>query len=959
MHWGKSITFTVVLTALCLLIMGFPASVQAGTLVGNISDKSDGSSLAGATVKVQGGAIEKPIVVAADRNGHFELKNITPGQYKVTITSVGFASRTIDNVIVADGGEKTLSVSMTPAAVNLDAVSVTASRRPEKIVNAPASVSVVESENIQDRATLTPTDHMRGLPAVDVASTGLNQSNMVVRGFNNIFSGALLVLTDNRIARVPSLRFNAYNFIPTTNDDIDRIEVVSGPGSALYGPNAANGVMQIVTKSPFASKGTTVSVGAGERELMLGSLRHAGTVSNRIGYKITGQYYQGLDWYQPRDTTLEPTKIAKYMQSTTGKIYVSDSILNERDRNIEKLAAEGRVDFLIDKDMTLILNGGASRANSIELTGLGAAQAIDWTYSYAQARYRFKDLFIQGFVNMSDAGDTYLLSTGQLIVDHSKLWAGQIQHRYAASDNVSFTYGFDALLTRPNTDGTINGVNEGDDNINELGVYLQSDIILSSQFKFVGAFRVDDHNKLEDPVFSPRAGLVYQPNQFHNFRLTYNRAFSTPDNNNLYLDILQLNDLRDMGASIASALDLDFSPEIDIRVQGVPESGFHWNWNNGLPQYRSPFAPLDPSGMMTVNDYYNFDDPVMNNVVWSIGRGAVTQGVVDQMTAMGFGQDTVLAMKAALDAVTPSAITGVDNILMTVDPDLGVAVPSSFNDIADINRLEPTITQTFELGYKGVISDKLRVSVDLYRTEEKNFIGPLTVETPNVFFNRDQLEQYLTAQIAAGLDTVNASYADLLAYLDLIPQVGGDNDGSPLDELVRMYTQSGAGIPLGTVTPREAYDPTAVLVTYRNFGDISFYGADFGMAYHLDQNWNLGATYSYISKNYFAKSDEQVHDIHLNAPRHKVGLHVQYLHPEWGLEAQARYRFIDAFDMDSPFYGSAVKAYHVVDLNAGVGFVYSTRLSLTVQNIFDNRHIEFIGGPELGRLAILRLSRTF
>lgn len=59
----------------------------------------------------------------------------------------------------------------------------------------------------------------------------------MVRGFNNIFSGGLLTLTDNRIARVPSLRLNAYNFIPVTNDDIERIEVVLGPGSAVYGPS--------------------------------------------------------------------------------------------------------------------------------------------------------------------------------------------------------------------------------------------------------------------------------------------------------------------------------------------------------------------------------------------------------------------------------------------------------------------------------------------------------------------------------------------------------------------------------------------------------------------------------------------------------------------------------------------------------------------------------------------------
>ena len=59
----------------------------------------------------------------------------------------------------------------------------------------------------------------------------------------------MLALTDNRISKSPSLRLNAYNFIPITNDDIERIELVFGPGSALYGPNCANGVMHIITRS--------------------------------------------------------------------------------------------------------------------------------------------------------------------------------------------------------------------------------------------------------------------------------------------------------------------------------------------------------------------------------------------------------------------------------------------------------------------------------------------------------------------------------------------------------------------------------------------------------------------------------------------------------------------------------------------------------------------------------------
>ena len=96
---------------------------------------------------------------------------------------------------------------------------------------------------------------------------------------------------------MPSLRVNAYNFLPTPDLDIERIEVVSGPGSALYGPNSADGVTHIITKSPLNSEGTEISLSAGEQSLLSGSYRHAGSIDDMIGYKITGEYTQAEDWH--------------------------------------------------------------------------------------------------------------------------------------------------------------------------------------------------------------------------------------------------------------------------------------------------------------------------------------------------------------------------------------------------------------------------------------------------------------------------------------------------------------------------------------------------------------------------------------------------------------------------------------------------------------------------------------
>ena len=467
------------------------------------------------------------------------LVDLSAGVYTITASSQGYAEKVITDIELAIGGTKSVEISLSSEVIELEKVSVTASRRKEKVLEAPASVALLDDSEIKDRVSLSVTEHLKSLRAVDVVTSGIGTSYVVVRGFNNVFSGNLLSLVDNRIASVPSLRVNAYTLIPTISEDIEQIEVVSGPGAALYGPNSANGVIHILTRSPFTSQGTTVSVGGGERRILTGSLRHAGVINETIGYKLTANYTRGDDWEEGRakedlEGELEPLFDTAYARG------------------------EFRVDYSPSDDTTVILASGLTQATGIELTGIGAGQAKNWTYGYAQARFIYKDLFAQAFWNRSDAGETYVLRTGLPTVDNSNLYVGQIQHSYGIGDIQRFTYGLDVLLTRPDTEGTINGANEENDDINEIGAYLQSETNILPQLKLLAAGRADNHNHLNDIVLSPRVALAFQPNEDHNLRVTYNRAFNTPGTSNLFLDILSSPDAFKLGANFEPALG--FSP---------------------------------------------------------------------------------------------------------------------------------------------------------------------------------------------------------------------------------------------------------------------------------------------------------------------------------------------------------------------------------------------------------------
>ncbi len=915
---SNSSALVVFLCSICAPVLVF---AQTATLQGKVTDAQTEEALLGANVVVQAPGLNAT-GAAADVEGRYAVKGLQPGTYSVTVSYVGYTKKVL-SATVAAGETKTFDIALDPSGINLNPIVVSASRRQEKILDAPASIAVVEAAQIRARPTLTPVDHLRSLPGVDIATNGLNQTNVVARGFNNIFSGAMLTLTDNRISHVPSLRLNANNFLTFTNEDIERVEVVLGPGSALYGPNCSNGVLHYITRSPFGSEGTSVSLGGGERSVYMSSLRHAGSFSNKVGYKISAQYYQGDDW-----RSSDPAEEDARRNALADTTVLADTLkIGKRNFDIAKAAVEGRLDFRLTSDLSWILNGGYNQADNLELTGIGAGQAVNWRYYYVQSRLLYKNFFLQGFMNSSNAGDTYLLRTGAPIKDNSKLFVGQVQNATSIGLRQRFTYGADVLLTRPDTKGSITGRHENDDSINEKGVYLQSDTKLSSWLDFVAALRYDDHKFLKDPVYSPRAALVFKPTNTNTFRATYNRAFSTPSSNNLFLDLLASTVTT---ASRRATLVPYIGPTLfDVYAEGTAPrgsefprtspGGFHFKYgDDGRAQMVSYFGGLlKQAGVLTDPNAYLAPDV---NSVWPALRQLIA---ASSSLLRPFLPDS-------LSETVPGVYKSLNTETRSFDP-----VPGA----KDIVQIKPTITNSFEVGYKGILSEKLLVSVDVYYSKIKDFVGPLIAETPHVFMDTTAFIRVLAK------DLVDNGYSPFLAP----------------EKVARQIAENFAGLPLGLTSPIEDQSPTAVILTYRNFGDVSLGGADFSFAYHVSPQWIFTGSYSYVSKDFFPTSADQPHPIALNAAKHKGNLGVQYRNSKAGLDLELRGRYNEGFPMNSGVYLGHVQTFTTVDFNLGYNLPFSvdTRFAFTVQNLFDRRHQESVGAPELGRLAIGRLTHSF
>lgn len=163
---------------------------------------------------------------------------------------------------------------------------VSASRRPRPASRAPATVYVVTGEDILSSGAQTLWDALRVVPGVDVTATRTFQGEVSIRGLNKALSNRTLVMLDGKTVLNGFFDFVVWEEIPVTLEEIDRIEVVEGPVSALYGANAVNGVINIITKSPESLNGGLLSYAAGERRTHLGSAlygKRTGDTAFKIG----------------------------------------------------------------------------------------------------------------------------------------------------------------------------------------------------------------------------------------------------------------------------------------------------------------------------------------------------------------------------------------------------------------------------------------------------------------------------------------------------------------------------------------------------------------------------------------------------------------------------------------------------------------------------------------------------
>ena len=894
--------------AMVLAVAAGPAAAQQGTVSGTVTDVRTGEALPGVQVFVQGTSIGS----LTDQGGRFQI-SLPAGTYTVVVEMIGYTTRLVEGLNVEAGQNVAVNAALESGAIALDPIQVTVGRRAEKATEAPATVAVVSQVRIQERVTASPIDHMKDVVGIDIINYGVSAGNVVVRGFNNIFSGGVHFLTDHRIASVPSLQVNLMQFVPAIDDDIARMEVVLGPGAALYGPNTANGVVHMITRSPLEGSNTMLSVAGGERSTLKGSFRTSQQISENFGIKVSGSYFRAEEWPYTdpvevqaiADAEGDPAAFAQSFRLTPVEV----ARVGKRDFDIERWGGEARADWRFTDNGTAIVQIGRTSNDGIELTGIGAGQTKDWVYTYYQARFNRGRLFAQGYLNTSDAGDSFLLRRGAALVDRSKMWVAQLQHgRAVADERVDLIYGLDYRKTKPESEGTIYGRYEDEDEITEFGVYSQAELRLNDEWKAVGALRFDDTSVLEDPVWSPRAALVFTPVTQQSFRLTYNRSFSTPTSLNMFLDI-------NGGRAPATLGALGYLS----RATGSGEKGLSFQDADGMFRgMRSPFsgAPNQIQQVTAQNLWSNAVNLLVANQVIPAQLAPVWRSFNASQVGIN-----------VFDPLNPTDIKAIDQVT-----------------VSDVSRMKAGTTNTFEIGYQGVIGNRVALAMDAWFSKRENFTSPLTLWTPLLLLDGTQLAGML---IANGVPQAQAG----------------------------AIAQNIGPAPLGVISSPDIETLGADLITtYVNYGELDLWGADVSVTAFLSDEWSLGASGSLVSDDHFKPLLNGVEQlVALNAPDQKGTVTLGYRSRENGVVSEARARFTSSFPANSAdFIGTrciggtgdlvedCVEAATIVDLTLGYRIPNTGAIAqLSVSNLFDTGYRNFVGVPTIGRMALVQLKYVF
>lgn len=518
----QSLCFTI------MMILPLFALAQTGSIKGTVKDMKTGDALAAVNVIVKGTTIGASTGI----EGEYEIKSLQPGTYTLVARLVGYETKEMSGVNVSSGAATTWNFSMKDATVQVSEMTVYgASRRAERITEAPAAIVSIPPKEVELRSASGQLPSLlESQPGVDIVQSGMNDFNINTRGFNSSLNRRLLVLMDGRDLAIAFLGSQEWNSLPVPLDDVGRLELVRGPGSALYGPNAFNGVINITTPAPKDVRGSKFSFATGELGTLRADFRQAGVIDENWSYKANIGRVQSGTWSRSRTAA---DRNAQGQFEYPGLTQAEARAISAGD--VSSHYGSGRIDYSFDDNVVTGEGGFAEVRNELFITGIGRVQVTKAHKPWGRLNLSTPNfnvmLWAQGRKSIEPQ---YSLLSGAELKEKSSIYNGEVQYNAGLLDDaLKVILGVSGRYYEVDTDTTLMKDKHVD---RSGGAFGQIEYSPVDWLKFVLAGRYD-RSTLHDGQFSPKGAIVWTPHADHTLRATYNQAFQVPNYSEFFLKV--------------------------------------------------------------------------------------------------------------------------------------------------------------------------------------------------------------------------------------------------------------------------------------------------------------------------------------------------------------------------------------------------------------------------------------
>jgi len=879
---------------------------------------------------------------ATDFDGNFALLVDAEPPFNLEVSNIGYALQKV----TVTANNQSLSVTLVEGS-ELDEVVISASRTPERIFESPVTIERFGLKEIKNTASADFYDGLENLKGVDINTNSLTFKSINTRGFATFANTRFMQLVDGMDNSAPALNFPLGNLLGMTDTDVQSVEILPGAASALYGANAFNGILFMVSKNPFDHQGISVSLKQGQTsQTFVGdnpytdvNFRVGHKFSDKLAVKINGGYLSGTDWGANNYDGKVGTGASRADINYDGVNVYGDEVSTNINGVAQALVGLGILPAGAEQ-LVPSVNVSRTGYNEIDLTDYTAESIkADWGVYYRP----FEDDLEISYVGKYGTGSTLYQGANRYAIDNFEM----SQHKLEVRNNNFFVRGY---MTTDNAGDSYDMVFTGI-NINRawkddatwfgeyVGAFVQSQLYagltpdqahdfarqtadtgryLPGSAEYENAFNtsISDPDLTTGSKFTDNS-KIYHADYNYNFSEIFKpfelqvggsfRTYSLNSGGSIYTDSDGPIDYSELGFYTQGQKKFNLADNLDLKLTGSVRY-------DKSELFDGFFSPRLAAGF-TINDNHNirasiqtgFRNPTTQDLYigLDVGRAILVGGASNnpERDVREYG------LSPTGQAITGAASLNVDGtgaynnsfFASSVGAFAATGDVSALN-VANSNYVKPEQVRSIDFGYRGKLG-KLIVDFNWYYNTYNDFISNETVIAP--FYG----DVALTETLPNGTPLAVAAIAN------------GDY------QVYQVYTNSEE--------------------------EINSYGGSLGLSAKVFGGYDLGASYTYAVQD--REGGNLDFRTNFNTPRDKFKFSFGNTEVIENLGFNTAWRYVGDYKWEATFGDGDIPAYNVFDFQINYrmpNFLKST-FKLGAANALGEEYIQAYGTGRIGSMYYL------